>query len=378
MKMKRYSRLCLSLVTSALASVPVQAADEARAVIPFPEEIMNNARPVPQEQMERIYEEVQTPYKYGIIIKGGEGELVDCPNVFRHDGRWYMMFVANKDKIGYETHLAVSDDLLHWERLGRILSFPEEDGWDKWQLDAGLALFDYEWGGSAEIEKYDGRYWATYIGGALQGYEPDPLSIGLAWTDNPGVAKEWVRYEGNPVLHREQADVRPFEAKTLYKSHVIHDPEERLGYPFVMYYNGKNAGPGGHEAIGMAVSNDMVHWQRYGENYVVYNGPDSRWSISGDPQITRIGDLWVMFYFGAFWKPDAFDTFACSYDMVNWTKWQGPHLIQPSEPWDRQFAHKQWIIKHEGVVYHYYCAVGDEGRVIALATSSPDLKKDQK
>ena len=89
--------------------------------------------------MERVYEEVKTPYKYGVIIKGEEGELVDCPNVFRHNGRWYMMFVANKDKIGYETHLAVSDDLLHWERLGRILSFPEE-GWDKWQLDAGLAV----------------------------------------------------------------------------------------------------------------------------------------------------------------------------------------------------------------------------------------------
>lgn len=28
-----------------------------------------------------------------------------------------------------------------------------------------------------------------------------------------------------------------------------------------------------------------------------------------------------------------------------------------------------WVIKHNGVVYHYYCAVGDQGRVIALATS---------
>jgi len=27
------------------------------------------------------------------------------------------------------------------------------------------------------------------------------------------------------------------------------------------------------------------------------------------------------------------------------------------------------VLKHEGVVYHFYCAVGEQGRVIALATS---------
>ena len=41
----------------------------------------------------------------------------------------------------------------------------------------------------------------------------------------------------------------------------------------------------------------------------------------------------------------------------------------PSEPWDKTYAHKPWVIKHNGVVYHFYCAVGDQGRVIALATS---------
>jgi predicted GH43/DUF377 family glycosyl hydrolase len=81
----------------------------------------------------------------------------------------------------------------------------------------------------------------------------------------------------------------------------------RLGFPFVMYYNGKMRG--GYERIGMAVSKDMVHWQRYGAVPVVANGEDKSNGITGDPQITKIGDVWVMFYFGAFWKPKAFDTF---------------------------------------------------------------------
>jgi hypothetical protein len=58
----------------------------------------------------------------------------------------------------------------------------------------------------------------------------------------------------------------------------------------------------------MAVSQDMVHWSRFGEGPVIDNGT----GISGDPQVVRMGDLWVMFYFGHVWKAKAFDTFAVS------------------------------------------------------------------
>lgn len=78
-----------------------------------------------------------------------------------------------------------------------------------------------------------------------------------------------------------------------------------------------------------------------------------------------------MFYFGAFWKPKAFDTFAASRDLVHWTRRDGSHLIEPSEPWDAAYAHKPWLLKYNGVVHHFYCAVGNPGRVIALATSRP-------
>ena len=134
-----------------------------------------------------------------------------------------------------------------------------------------------------------------------------------------------------------------------------------------MYYNGKHKN--GFERIGMAVSNDMTHWQRFGNVPVVANGEEKMRGISGDPQIVRMGDLWVMFYFGAGWKPKAFDTFAASYDLMHWTKWDGPNLIEPSESWDDTYAHKPWLVKHNGVVYHFYCAVGKQGRAIALSTS---------
>lgn len=317
--------------------------------------------------MQRIYDEVKTPFKYGIVLRGDTtNQLVDCPSVFRSGGQWYMMYVAISDAVGYETFLASSDDLLHWRKLGRILSFTT-NGWDAWQADGGSALVNHQWEGDHSLGTYDGKYWLSYIGGALKGYETDPLSIGVAWTTTPTEVREWQRVDNNPVLGPKDADAREFERKTLYKSTIIHDPDRSLGVPFVMFYNAKVKN--GYERIGLALSTNMVNWTRYGTNHVLGNGEEKRNGMSGDPQIVRIGDVWVMFYFGAGWAPKAFDTFACSRDLVNWTKWTGPHLIEPSEPWDKTYAHKPWVLKHEGVVYHFYCAVGDEGRVIALATS---------
>ena len=326
------------------------------------------ATDISDAEMQRVFEETKTPFKYGVVLKGPDDKtMYDCPSVFRHNGRWYMLFVEIIDKVGYETNLAVSDDLLKWEPLGKVLPFAK-DTWDCWQADGGIALQDFTWGGSGELQKFDNKYWLSYLGGHQQGYETDPLSIGLAYTEHPEKAEPWTRLPNNPVMQPSDADVRPFEAKTLYKSNIIWDKAETLGAPFVMYYNGKQVGRG-WERIGMALSHDMVHWKRYGDGPVV----DNITGISGDPQITRIGDLWVMFYFGHVWKPKAFDTFAVSRDLVHWTKWQGQHLVEPSEPWDKTFAHKPWVIKHDGVVYHFYCAVGEQGRVVALATSK-DLR----
>lgn len=341
----------------------------AREIIPA----IPLGRVVDTNTLHQIFEEVKTPFKYGVVLKGeSTNELVDCPSIFRSGEHWYMMYVAITNKIGYQTFLAKSDDLLHWEKLGKILPFAPTNHWDAWQADGGIALCDYHWEGSHELEKFDGKYWMTYIGGAKQGYETDPLSLGVAWTKSPIKLREWNRIPENPILSGKDADVREFEKKTLYKSQVIHDEKESLGYPFVMFYNGKRKN--GYERIGMAVSKDMIHWNRYGETPVVSNGEASTNGMSGDPQIVKIGDVWTMFYFGAGWKPHAFDTFACSYDLVHWTKWEGPHLVQPSEPYDKTYAHKPWVVKWKGVVYHFYCAVGSEGRVIAVATSK-DLRQ---
>jgi len=288
----RRGRVTFMLIT-AMAGMATAGEPPEREVIPA----KAGGPPVSAERMKEIYEEIKTPYKYGVVLKGAGGRMVDSPGVFRHGDKWHMVYITF-DGTGYETMLAVSDNLLDWKPLGTILPF-RENTWDAKQAAGYIALQDHRWGGSATLARHDGRYWISYLGGNLPGYETDPMRIG------------------------------------------------------------------------MAVSHDMKTWLRYGREPVVDNGK----GLSGDPQLVKIGDTWVMFYFGAFYKPKAFETFAASHDLVTWTKWDGPHLIEPSEPWDATYAHKPWVIKHEGVVYHFHNAVGNQGRVIALATSK-DLKAD--
>ena len=322
---------------------------------------------VPQAEMERIFKEVKTPFKYGVVVKHPDStKMVDSPTVFRKNDIWYMTYIVF-DGQGYETWLSESDDLLHWKSKGKVLSFTENT-WDANQKAGYISLVNTEWGGDYSVEKYKDKYWMTYLGGNTKGYESGTLKIGLASTTNLTEAEEW-NTNNSTLLSPEDEDVRWFENKTIYKSLVIRDSLEHTGHPFVMYYNAKGD-TANYESIAMAVSDDMLTWKRYGENPVITKGK----GICGDAQIAKIGSIYVLFYFGAFWKPGAFERFACSYDLINWTDWQGVDLLASSEAYDKTYAHKPWVIKWKGVVYHFYNAVGDSGRVIALATSK-DLKK---
>lgn len=322
---------------------------------------------VPVETMESIYDEIQTPYKYGIVLQHPDtNKMVDSPTVFREQGSWYMTYIVF-DGHGYETWLAKSADLLQWETQGRILSFTQDD-WDASQKAGYVSLVDIDWGGSYGVERFQNQYWMTYLGGNVDGYEAGRLKVGLASSSTLTRIQEWMTSD-DPILSPADPGARWFEDRTIYKSLVIRDKEMHTGYPFVMYYNAKGD-TADYESIGMAVSKDMLNWERFGENPIITRAK----GICGDAQIAKIDDLYVMFYFGAFWKPGAFERFACSYDLIHWTDWEGDDLIAPSEPYDKTYAHKPWVIKWEGVVYHFYNAVGENGRVIALATSK-ELKE---
>lgn len=329
---------------------------------------------VPAEVMQSIYEEVKTPYKYGLVLTGEDNtKKTDCPTIFRRGKKWYMYYFIF-DGRGYETWMAESDNLLNWRTLGPVMSFTGEADWDSNQKAAYLALPEWEWGGKYRLQKYNKKYWMSYFGGSSTGYEAGLLSIGIAHTTgDPTVPHPWDRLD-KPVLMPTDSTASWWDNITMYKNSVVWDKKETLGYPFLMYYNAKGdkiSKVRGAERIGLAVSKDMVNWERWGGEPLLSHGPVG---ITGDAYIQKINDLWVMFYFGAFWEDrpgiSAWNRFACSYDGVHWTDWTGEDLIHPTEDYDAMFAHKSCVIKYKGVVYHFYCAVDkDDRRGIAVATS---------
>ncbi|MBP6065434.1 malectin domain-containing carbohydrate-binding protein [Bacteroides sp.] len=333
--------------------------------------------------LSQVYEAVKTPYKYGLVVAPTDNNhKMDCPTVFRQGDKWLMTYVVyngrgGQDGRGYETWLCESDDLLQWRTLGRILSF--RDGtWDGNQRGGFPALQEMEFGGSYELQSYNNRHWMTYIGGPGTGYEAvnAPLSIGLAWTKgNIATPHEWESL-ARPILSSTDKKAQWWETLTEYKSIVYWDKAKTLGAPFVMFYNAGGRHPETNlkgERVGIALSKDMKKWKRYAGNPVFTH--EAEGIITGDAHIQRMGDLYVMFYFSAF-DPSrpykAFNTFAVSRDLVHWTEWTGPDLITPSKEYDNLFAHKSYVVKHNDVVYHFYCAVNkNDQRGIAVATSRP-------
>lgn len=349
------------------------------------------AQKISQNVMQKIYDEVKTPYKYGMVVAPEDNyHKIDCPMVYREGNRWFMTYVVyngkdGTDGRGYETWLATSDDLLQWKTLGRLLCYADK-GWDMNQRAGYPALIDWTWNGSYEMAKYKGRHWMSYFGGEGTGYESvrKPLNMGMASTKGDITQAHPWEASPAPVLSINDKSAQWWEKLTHYKSTVYWDRNKTLGKPFVMFYNAAGINPANQlkaERIGIALSSNMTSWRRLplrtakrktGNPVFFHEAPGI---ITGDAQIVKFPHYYVMFYFSAFnpkRKYNAYNTFAVSRDLVNWQDWEGADLIYPSKPYDDMFAHKSYVLKHQGVVYHFYCAVNHAGqRGIAVATSVP-------
>lgn len=349
------------------------------------------AQKISKNVMQKIYDEVKTPYKYGMVVAPKDNyHQIDCPMVYREGGKWYMTYVVyngkdGTDGRGYETWLATSDDLLQWKTLGRLLCYADK-GWDMNQRAGYPALIDWTWNGSYEMAKYKGRHWMSYFGGEGTGYEAirKPLNMGMASTKGDITQAHPWETSPSPVLSINDKSAQWWEKLTHYKSTVYWDKNKTLGKPFVMFYNAGGINPANQlkaERIGIALSGNMTSWRRLplrtakrktGNPVFFHEAPGI---ITGDAQIVKFPHYYVMFYFSAYnpeRKYNAYNTFAVSRDLVNWQDWEGADLVYPSKPYDDMFAHKSYVLKHQGVVYHFYCAVNHAGqRGIAVATSVP-------
>jgi ABC-type uncharacterized transport system auxiliary subunit len=67
-----------------------------------------NAADITDHDMRQVYDEIKTPYKYGVVIpQPDSSRLIDSPTIFQKEGRWFMTYIVF-DGRGYETWLAQS------------------------------------------------------------------------------------------------------------------------------------------------------------------------------------------------------------------------------------------------------------------------------
>ena len=301
-----------------------------------------------------------TPYKYGKPVLQGSGIVgtynsmaVDCPFVFFHNNRYYMLHVGFDGK-GYQTALSTSTDLLHWSDGKVIFPRKQEERWDSVGVAGLWILRENSLKGHSSLKKIDGKYWMVYHSYPKEGYEAGSAQIGLAWTDDEELLK-WNRLD-EPILSWK--DGENWERGGLYKGCLVE-----LHGKYYLFYNAKQRDESPwNEQIGVAFSDDMFHWKRYGQNPIIRNSPGSWDSLfCADPFVVWDNEKWIMYYYGCN-GINAEDGIAVSQDLIHWEKVKQPVLKHGnSGEIDCYYAHKPCVIEKDGVLYHFYCGVR-EGR----------------
>lgn len=348
----------------------------------------------------------RTPYKYPKLVlrstgnkRDFDGISVDDPIVFRDGGHFYMLYIGF-DGTGYQTGLAASDDLLHWTRVALVGPRDPASKYTKYNLAISSILRDKNLHGHGQALKVDGQYLAAWNAYPSAGYEEGAAVIGLARSHD---LRHWMLAE--PVLQPD--DGAAWEHGGLYRPDLLLD----RGI-YYLYYNAKtdplpkSEGGGWHEQTGVATSRDLKTWTRYSGNPILRNGargtatypetnplhdasppvPDARDSrFASNPFVVKNGSQYAMFYFGlGYQRPGrACEMLALGNDPFHFTK-SAEVLIDVGPPGsiDETFAHKPSVIYHEGMLYHFYCAVSgkypNEARGIAVARSRPWLSATRK
>jgi len=328
-----------------------------------------------------------TPYKYPHPVLAGSGaagsfdeQAVDIPFVFRHHDEWRMMYVGF-DGTGYQTAMAKSDDLLHWKSMGVIL--PRRKDSKKWdsigQAGTWIIKESDNFNDTPRIKKIDGKYWMVYHSYPGSGYEDGPAQIGLAYCTDENLM-DWTTLDKPVYSYKDGAD---WECGGLYKACIItHEGR------YVMFYNAKTAQTPWFEETGIAYSDDLLNWTREAMNPVL-KVDEGRWDrrFVSDPYILKDKDKWLNFFFGL-GPGHAQEGLAVSYDLINWEKVDEP-IIKHGDigDLDSGHAHKASIVMHEGRLYHFYCATrpwaeGDrtkiyqEFRTIAVASNHPFTEQE--
>lgn len=292
----------------------------------------------------------------------------DVPCVYQLPGqpdRWFMSFIAFNGQ-GYNSFVAESTDLVHWDHPRLAMGFGPTNEFDAGGCVIGAFLYaSYDLKAPRLLKERAGKFWTLYGCYPRQGgYELRPGYEGVAHSRD---GRSWERAKNAPILAVQDPDCAAWEKDCIYQPWLVEESGR-----FFNYYN---AAQGGAEQTGLAFSADLLDWRRYAANPVIRNRPNGYDAqFASDPKVFRDGEHWTMFYFGV-GRGGAHIMVAFSRDLLHWTAHPEPLYRAGGNPsgLDKQYAHKISLVynpKNE-TFYLYYCACGSKGRGIGLITSKP-------
>lgn len=238
-----------------------------------------------------------------------DGQSVRQNGLFKKDGTYYLYY-SGEPASGecWQIGLATSQDMIHWMKYAGnpIVPRGEEGSWDSFFTMYGKV-----------IEK-DGLYYMIYMGadGAVDSYN---MQLGLAISE---YLYHWEKYQANPIL--KKGTVGEWDSRGVW-DHSL------LLYKGLYYLSfGGNDVIDGQGSIGIATSEDMIHWSKYAGNPVV----------SGRLECTELfeyGGVAHMLY--VYWDapyPKGVQTIGLmsSEDMIHWVDYPRNPILQCEQDWE--------------------------------------------
>ena len=167
----------------------------------------------------------------------------------------------------------------------------------------------------------------------------------------------------------DQKNCEQWDSSAVLKPGVLWDQEAG---DYKMWFDGIDSQ--GSVKIGLATSGDGISWKKYSNNPVLSGNPGA-WDESGGehaPFVLKEDDTYKMWYEGSREGGPRQLGYAISTDGIDWVKNAGnPILKAGPETYDQDVAGHGSVLNDGGTYKLWYHAIGDQGAIIAYATS-PD------
>lgn len=293
----------------------------------------------------------------GVVLRpaGGTGfdsQIVESPSIIWDDARkqYVMVYTAyNSNNVG-SIGWATSSDLTNWNSQGQLF-----------KNSGNPANGDKNGCTGPCLVKYDGIYYLFYLGLNGEGYEGSPINLCLAVSSD---LQSWT-YKG--ILIAPTSDI-PWISNTIY-----HPDPMKIGNHWFIFFNAKGTIDGeAAERTGFAYSKNIDGPYTVDPDRISKFAEDvgNHGSIQcGDPSIFKLNGLYYMFYFDTSHGDEVVDRYAWTTPAEFPRGWRyGGPIIKNDKPFNKTYAHKPFVLIKDNILYHYYTAVGDQGRCIALQT----------